>query len=173
MFAGATLHVDAAKLGEEGAGQRLRRARPPEATRQREGSCLLSSPTSSPTSAAAGFAESFVAAVAAFELTSPRSMMGAAPLCAPAVVTGAFSIERRGKERKRSAGEEGAKADKETADDEGEGATHASLLLFGAFSTEKTVAPLGMAAPGTLQAETGWRVFVVSKERERERKEEA
>lgn len=162
-FAGATRHVDAAKLGEEGAGQRLRRARPPEATKQREVSCCL---LSSSSAAAAGFpAAGFaVVVVAAFELTGPRSMMGAdAPLCAPTVVTGAFSIERRGRERKRRAGaaeeaeDEESAADDDDDDDDGEGATTApslALALLGAFSIEKTVEPLGVAAPGTLQAET-------------------
>lgn len=166
-FAGATLHVDAAKLGEEAGGQRLRRTRPPLATRQREGSCCSSSSSLAFLAAApAGFAAVPLA------LAGLRSTSGAAPLCAPAVVMGAFSMERRGRERKRSAGaeeEEGAVSaaaaaaeeaeDGEAAAEEeegGEGGGATSLLeLAGAFSTEKTVAPLGVAAPGTLQADTG------------------
>jgi len=149
-LAGATLQVDAAKLGDEGAGQRLRRARPPEATRQREGSPLSSSPLSPPLAGAAS-------AAAASAIAGLRSTTGAAaPLCAPAVVTGAFSIERRGRERKRRAG--GGEGDE------------ASELLLGAFSTEKTVAPLGAAAPGTLQAETT-ESEVIQKKKEGEGKE--
>ena len=102
------------------------------------------------------------AAAAALALAGLRSTTGpaATPLCAPAVVTGAFSIERRGRERKRRAGEEERAAAEDDETSAGEGAAAAAapppslLELLGAFSTENTVAPLGVAAPGTLQAET-------------------